>query len=199
MLGWIIGNNKNNTLSKNGGITNSDLEKYSDNNKNALFIEPPQLPLPGVENLHSSNTLIIPPLASQYKERSSVDIFFDDAVFYMGQHPVLTGVGAFFTLYFAAGAYKSCSKLLTRIRSSSASPNAKAIKYLMGGFDSKMNQKEALQILNLKDSELTKKFLKETHRRIMLANHPDKGGSPYLATKINEAKDFLQKNAVFKK
>lgn len=62
-----------------------------------------------------------------------------------------------------------------------------------GGFESKMNAKEALQILNLRESTLSKTRLKENHRKIMLLNHPDRGGSPYVATKINEAKDFLEK------
>lgn len=65
--------------------------------------------------------------------------------------------------------------------------------FYTGGFEQKMTPKEALQILNLRESTLNKNRLRETHRKIMLLNHPDKGGSPYLATKINEAKDILEK------
>ena len=33
--------------------------------------------------------------------------------------------------------------------------------------------------------------VKEAHKKVMVANHPDSGGSDYLATKVNEAKDIL--------
>nr|CAG8519782.1 9259_t:CDS:2 [Entrophospora candida] len=67
-------------------------------------------------------------------------------------------------------------------------------KFYKGGFDPKMNKREAALILGLRESGLDKIKIKEAHRRIMLLNHPDRGGSPYLASKINEAKDLLEKN-----
>ena len=53
-----------------------------------------------------------------------------------------------------------------------------------------MSKREASLILGMSPTA-NKIRVKEAHKRIMLANHPDRGGSPYLAAKINEAKDFL--------
>jgi hypothetical protein len=41
-----------------------------------------------------------------------------------------------------------------------------------------------------------KEKIRLAHRRIMLLNHPDNGGSDYVASKINEAKDVLVKDLV---
>lgn len=51
-----------------------------------------------------------------------------------------------------------------------------------------MDKSEAAQILGLRETALTKNRIKEAHRRMMIANHPDRGGAPYLASKVNEAK-----------
>ena len=66
-------------------------------------------------------------------------------------------------------------------------------KWIKGGFNAKMDKKEAAQILGLRETALTKAKVKDAHRRMMIANHPDRGGAPYLASKINEAKDLLDK------
>ncbi|KAK3191086.1 mitochondrial import inner membrane translocase subunit TIM14 [Lecanicillium sp. MT-2017a] len=65
--------------------------------------------------------------------------------------------------------------------------------FYKGGFEQKMTKKEASLILSLSERTLTKDKVRKAHRTIMLLNHPDRGGSPYLATKVNEAKELLDK------
>ncbi|CCV00165.1 unnamed protein product [Malassezia sympodialis ATCC 42132] len=74
-------------------------------------------------------------------------------------------------------------------------------KWVKGGFQAKMDRKEAIQILGLRcvwptngsEASVNRNRIKDAHRRMMIANHPDRGGSPYLASKINEAKDLLER------
>lgn len=63
-------------------------------------------------------------------------------------------------------------------------------QYYKGGFLSEMTRREASLILGLRESA-SEERIKDAHRRIMVANHPDAGGSSYVAAKVNEAKDIL--------
>lgn len=83
-----------------------------------------------------------------------------------------------------------------------------------GGFEAAMSRREASQILGVRCAHMllfctravslllptclhcsersSKQQIKEAHRKIMMLNHPDRGGSPYIASKINEAAECLQ-------
>ncbi|XP_077239547.1 mitochondrial import inner membrane translocase subunit TIM14-1-like [Tasmannia lanceolata] len=63
-------------------------------------------------------------------------------------------------------------------------------KFYDGGFQPTMNKREAALILGIRENATADK-VKEAHRKVMVANHPDAGGSHYLASKINEAKDMM--------
>lgn len=61
-----------------------------------------------------------------------------------------------------------------------------------GGFERPMDRREAALILGLPaGGNPSKAAVREAHRRLMRVNHPDSGGSTYVATKVNEAKDLL--------
>jgi len=59
-----------------------------------------------------------------------------------------------------------------------------------GGFEDKMSRKEASLILGVRESADPKR-VQERHRKMLVSNHPDMGGSAFIAMKVNEARDVL--------
>jgi DnaJ family protein C protein 19 len=100
---------------------------------------------------------------------------------------------------------------LVALRRSGGGAGALGRGYYKGGFEPKMTRREAALILEMpcvyhrpfplpsiqlttpSERGITKELLRKKHRSLMLMNHPDRGGSPYLATKVNEAKEMLEK------
>jgi hypothetical protein len=70
------------------------------------------------------------------------------------------------------------------LQGSSADPNPS------GGFMSPMTRAEAFMVLGCGSGSSNKEVQKQ-HRNLMRKLHPDLGGSPFVAGKINEAKDLI--------
>lgn len=59
-----------------------------------------------------------------------------------------------------------------------------------GSTNGKMSRDEAYRVLGLAPGATREKII-EAHRRLIQKVHPDRGGSDYLAAKLNQAKDIL--------
>jgi hypothetical protein len=79
---------------------------------------------------------------------------------------------------------------LDRIHPSWREDMARAEQERPRGPDGQMSTEEALEVLGLEPGA-DEAAIRQAHRELMLKLHPDRGGSTYLAAKINEAKDTL--------
>jgi DnaJ homolog subfamily C member 19 len=101
--------------------------------------------------------------------------------------------------YFAAAGVSAVAarSLLRVARSSNIASSLPKIPGLgdfrsVSGFSSQMTKTEAIRILNLSPQNIMDpEEIRKVHRTLLLANHPDRGGSTYLSSKVNEAKDLL--------
>lgn len=88
------------------------------------------------------------------------------------------------------GAAQLVEAYLDRLHPSWREDMARAETGAEKGPDGRMGREEALDILGL-EPDADEAAVRAAHRELMLKLHPDRGGSTYLAAKINEAKDVL--------
>lgn len=79
---------------------------------------------------------------------------------------------------------------LNRVHPSWQADMARGEAEMASGPDGTMSEREALEILGL-EKGASEEAIRKAHRELMMRLHPDRGGSTYLSSKINEAKTVL--------
>ncbi len=94
--------------------------------------------------------------------------------------------------YTAYQANKSsgASSSASTASSSSGIFNMNYRNFYDGPFEDQMTRREAALILGVRESASPDR-IRNAHRKLLIANHPDTGGSTFISTKINEAKELL--------
>ena len=104
-------------------------------------------------------------------------------------HPLVIGVGAACGLLAVGYAADAVIKWQEK-RAALPKESAFGKRFYKGAFEPKMTRREAALILGVRESA-SRERIREAHRRVLMLNHPDTGGSTLLATKINQAKEML--------
>lgn len=93
--------------------------------------------------------------------------------------------------------YRLAPRVLNRMQTGggAAAVGHGAYRSYVYGFDKVMTDREARLVLGFDEAATSPPHAKvrEHYRQVMAHLHSDVGGSPYIATKINEARDVLLK------
>lgn len=106
----------------------------------------------------------------------------------MKQFLILAGLGL--TFVGAAGKIAIKAVRYYKMQKFGIHINSDRAQFYKGAFDVPMTRNEACLILGVKTTANEEEIMKR-YKTLIMINHPDRGGNPFFASKINQAKDLL--------
>eukprot|EP01061_Rhynchopus_euleeides_P022289 TRINITY_DN36305_c0_g1_i1.p2 TRINITY_DN36305_c0_g1~~TRINITY_DN36305_c0_g1_i1.p2 ORF type:complete len:128 (+),score=52.01 TRINITY_DN36305_c0_g1_i1:46-384(+) len=111
----------------------------------------------------------------------------------MAPQLIFAGAAAVAGLYFARVGLRVVQRMGNApVGTNYAKGDAKEFLNYVGPFDETVTPGEARLILGVTDGA-SREEIKRTHRALIMRNHADQGGSPFIARKINESRDALMR------